>query len=257
MSFWNYDDEITSINTLKLISTLNGCFFCGRKDWDVVDFYEDLSYGEREGRSFSNGESICMNCGWWSKTSHTLIIKDGAKKLVNGCSSGSLKNLDLHNINTPLLEINNYLIAKYDDRFNMSWQLFEDLVGSVFKNLGYVTQVTGRSNDGGIDVIMTAPNNEIIGVQVKRYKNSSKAEQIRSLIGALVIGGITKGVFITTSDFQPSAIKTADLSTARGLPIELINAKRFYEALQLTNKLSWSASKRSKLKIVSIKSYYP
>ena len=170
----------------------------------------------------------------WIKSSKTLLIQENNRKTITGCVAGNLKRLDLTKINTPLIEIREYLLAKYKERFTMRWELFEDVVGSVFKSMGYHVQVTGRSNDGGIDVFLESPDNKIIGVQVKKYKNKIKVKQIRSLTGALVQKGITKGVFVTTSEYQPSAETAAALSSKRGYPIELINSKRFYEALQIT-----------------------
>lgn len=176
----------------------------------------------------------CNKCGWWR------IIKDvtvSAKvsqlwQFFYG-TAGLLKKLDLHNIDIPINEISKYLLAKYEARFSLHPKLFEDVTGQVFKNLGYDTIVTGYSNDGGIDVILEKEGKQI-GVQVKRYKNKIKVDQIRELTGALFLSGISKGIFVTTSDFQSGASKTVKKSHDRGLPIELINSKRFYDILKLT-----------------------
>jgi restriction system protein len=95
--------------------------------------------------------------------------------------------------------------------------------------------VTGYSNDGGIDVILEKESKQI-GVQVKRYKNKIKVDQIRELTGALFLSGIPKGIFVTTSDFQSGANKLVQKSHDRGIPIELINSKRFYDILKLTTE---------------------
>lgn len=75
---------------------------------------------------------------------------------------------------------------------------------------------------------------EKIGVQVKRHRNSISVEQIRSLAGAMVVNDVTKGVFVTTSRFERGSARTVDLLRVRGYPIELIDAPRFFDMLNLT-----------------------
>jgi restriction system protein len=99
--------------------------------------------------------------------------------------------------------------------------------------LGYEARVTSFSGDDGIDVILDGPANELIGVQVKRYADRIGVDQIRELTGALFIGGYTRGIFVTTSSFQSGGERTADMSTRRGIPVELMDAERFYGALQI------------------------
>ena len=66
---------------------------------------------------------------------------------------------------------------------------------------------------------------------MKRYRDAIEAEQIRSLLGALVVGGFTRGVFVTTSKYRSGADAVASAATCRGYPIELLDAEQFYEAL--------------------------
>jgi restriction system protein len=67
----------------------------------------------------------------------------------------------------------------------------------------------GRSGDGGIDgVINEDPLGlDIVYLQAKRYApgNNVGIDKVREFAGALVERGATKGVFVTTSDFAPTA----------------------------------------------------
>jgi hypothetical protein len=54
-----------------------------------------------------------------------------------------------------------------------------------------------------------------------------------ALTEPLVINNCTRGIFVTTSRFQPGAVEAASKSSSRGFPIELVDAKRFYEILQI------------------------
>ena len=141
--------------------------------------------------------------------------------------------MDLNDISQPLDEIRRYLLAKYDARFLIYPHIFEDTVASVFRDVGYDTFVTARTGDDGIDVILHGPNRERIGVQVKRWKNAIKAEQIRALAGALILGRYTKGVFVTTSRFQPGAEDTTRRFKMLGIPIELLDAHKFFDVLKI------------------------
>ena len=113
----------------------------------------------------------------------------------------------------------------------------------MYADLGFNTRVTSRSADGGIDVILDGPNGEVIGVQVKRYKGSISVDQIRGLAGALLLAGVTRGIFVTTSSFQSGA-KTAveTYERLRGMPIELVDAERFFGALGLAQRTRYRSA---------------
>ncbi len=70
---------------------------------------------------------------------------------------------------------------------------------------------TSKSKDGGIDGII---NEDKLGldkiyIQAKRYNDNKVREtDIRNFIGAMS-GDTSKGVFVTTSDFDKDAIKKA------------------------------------------------
>ena len=152
-----------------------------------------------------------------------------------GCV-GTLKNLSIDDLSTPIDEISNYLVVNYGNRFSVNPRKFEEVVASVFKNIVHNIYVTGYSNDGGIDVVLENANKNLIGIQVKRSKNKIKVEQIRAFAGALILAGLNKGIFVTTSTYQPGAMAAAEHFTSLTLPIELIDADRFYDALKLSQR---------------------
>jgi hypothetical protein len=113
---------------------------------------------------------------------------------------------------------------------------FEQTVASVYRSLGYLARVTGHSGDGGIDVVLEGPDGILVGVQVKRYRDRIEVEQIRSLAGALLLRGLTGGVFVTTSTFRSGATKAARLAASRGYPIELVDSAKFFDALKIAQR---------------------
>lgn len=90
---------------------------------------------------------------------------------------------------------------------------FERIVLVLFKKMGYGDfQETSKSGDGGIDGIINQDQLgvEKIYIQAKRYAQENKVRepQIRNFIGAMS-GDVSKGIFVTTSSFDSSAIKKA------------------------------------------------
>lgn len=89
---------------------------------------------------------------------------------------------------------------------------FEKVILILLKKMGYGDFIeTSKSGDGGIDGIINEDKLglEKIYTQAKRYtENKVREKDIRNFIGAMS-GDTTKGVFITTSTFDDSAIKKA------------------------------------------------
>lgn len=158
----------------------------------------------------------CPICGWW------VLRKDvhgtdaaGAYAFTNTYGAiGSLLELDLSDSLAPISDVRAYLAARFEARGNLSPSLCEEVVASVYRNLGYLNvRVTGQSHDGGVDVVMEGPQDTLVGVQVKQSKNKIGAELIRAFTGALVLKGLTCGIFLTTSDFTRGSRQTQDIET--------------------------------------------
>lgn len=89
---------------------------------------------------------------------------------------------------------------------------FEKVVLTLLGRMGYGESVeTPKTGDRGIDGIINQDNLglEKIYIQAKRYsENKVREKDIRDFIGAMS-GNTTKGVFVTTSEFDRQAIKKA------------------------------------------------
>lgn len=79
----------------------------------------------------------------------------------------------------------------------------------------------------------------MIAVQVKRYRDSIEVAQIRELLGAMVLRGYTKGVFVTTSRFQAGAKCTVMQAAERGMAVELVDGERFLHSLRIAQILDF------------------
>ncbi len=111
---------------------------------------------------------------------------------------------------------------------------FEILVGHLLTALGFEgSEVTGKTGDGGVDVIgdLNASNlaNVKVFVQAKRHQLGSRVSKsdVRKLRQAIPFGG--QGAFITTADYQAGAV---DVAVEAGFPrIGLINGHQLVDLL--------------------------
>jgi restriction system protein len=116
-------------------------------------------------------------------------------------------------IDTGFSEIDAQVKSELLDRLkNIDPYNFEKVILILLKKMGYgdFTE-TSKSGDGGIDGII---NEDKLGldkiyIQAKRYEeNKVREKDIRNFIGAMS-GDTTKGVFVTTSDFDKGALQKA------------------------------------------------
>ncbi len=95
---------------------------------------------------------------------------------------------------------------------NIDPYYFEKVILILLKKMGYGDFIeTSKSGDGGIDGVINEDQLglEKIYIQAKRYnENKVREKEIRNFIGAMS-GDTNKGVFVTTSNFDDSAIKKA------------------------------------------------
>lgn len=191
---------------------------------------------------------VCTRCGWWFYVDTERVLYhprpveifcpmgEGLAGFfdVRICES-TLRELDLANVNQPLEDVKDYLTAKAEARFTIHPRLFEEVVGAAFRNMGYDVIVTSYGNDGGLDAILT-DSAGVVGVQVKRVRQKIKVAQIRELLGALVLSGHTRGVFVTTSDFQKGAYSLRSNAHRAGYDLHLVNGDRFLDALGVNRR---------------------
>ncbi len=150
--------------------------------------------------------------------------------------------------------INKKLAAKLLEEIkNKTPTFFEELVIDLIVAMGYGgsredAEAVGRSGDGGIDGIINEDRLglDVVYVQAKRWEANVGEPPIRDFVGALDGEGAQKGIFITTSDFIPSAERFADRSTKK---IVLINGKRLTE-LMIKHDIGVSTAKTYEIKRV-------
>lgn len=114
----------------------------------------------------------------------------------------------------PISELNESLIQALGEDPKKIADLpprhFEELVARLLSKKGYIVMLTPITHDGGFDII--AESRSISGiapqkilVQCKRYRRPVGVNDIRQLIGTLVIFGGDRAVFATSSYFTKAA----------------------------------------------------
>lgn len=144
---------------------------------------------------------------------HLLFLPDGR---INGLSD-AMAMLRARYFSTDDIVANSIL-------FSLTPTDFEHLAESLYFTMGYFTEMTKPSHDGGRDIIATKNEpgkKEKILIQCKRWQNVVGVEDVRALLGVVTHEKATKGTLITTSHFSPDANTFADENPS----IELISFK--------------------------------
>jgi restriction system protein len=110
---------------------------------------------------------------------------------------------------------------------------FEELIFSVLQKMGFRSQMTSVTDDGGIDIVAVLEK-PIIGdrylIQCKRFAqgNLVAAPAVREFYGALTADKkALKGISITTSSLTKRATEFAE-----NLPLELIDGQGLRQLLE-------------------------
>ena len=110
---------------------------------------------------------------------------------------------------------------------------FEKVCQQLVESMGFETETTKASGDGGIDLIAYNHQPLLSGkyiIQCKRYSGSVGEPIIRDLYGVVTSERANKGILMTTGYFTKSAIAFAD-----GKPIELIDGGGIHDLLSQYN----------------------
>ena len=115
----------------------------------------------------------------------------------------------------------------------ISPEAFERLAQRLLRESGFTkVEVTGKTNDGGIDGVGILRMNLVsfqVSFQCKRWKGSVGAPVVRDFRGAMV-GRADKGLIITTGNFTAEVRREA---TRDGAPaIDLIDGETLCELLK-------------------------
>jgi restriction system protein len=234
MRIWTYRDvDINALSTCP-----NKCEYCAQ-DLNALPLRkgpQHVSWKREEMYSVS----VCSQCGWWVLTRESSHSNELGWGNETRRAAGALLELDGSDIEAPTAELCRHLVKSYGDRFDVHPKKYDSIVGAVFRGAGFEVRATAYSGDKGIDLfVFDGPSDSVVGVQVKRYRGKIEAEQIRAFVGALVLAGVTRGIFVTTSEYRRGAIGAAADADRVGTSVELWDAREFYDRLSLSTRAAY------------------
>jgi restriction system protein len=198
--------------------------------------------------------------GVWTLTEKGMHLDE---KECQGISAKVRKeNNENNKQNRTGLRVNNTKQTLDENEIDSNWQqsllkvilkiqpsAFERLAQRILRESGFIkVEVTGKSNDGGIDGIGILRMNLVsfkVLFQCKRYKGSVTPSQVRDFRGAMQ-GRCDKGLIITTGTFTSEAKNEATRDGA--LAIDLIDGENLCNLL-LNLKLGLSVELIEKVNI--------
>jgi hypothetical protein len=135
--------------------------------------------------------------------------------LIEISFKSELKQLNAYN---SKLENYNALLRKYESWMNktdenfwrsLSGRVFEIEMAELFRNMGYLAELSAQGGDGGIDIILRKDKEEII-VQCKAHKKAIGPSVARDLYGTMHHHGATSAILACTGGFTKGVHEYVD-----------------------------------------------
>jgi hypothetical protein len=150
-----------------------------------------------------------------------------------------LKTLELNSSELGLGELGSHLRRNVSDIYALTPRRFELLVEDVFRNLGYRTQLTKQTRDGGYDVLLSGSDGMQVLVECKRYAKDQRVRvsTVRELLGVQLCKGVRFGKLVTTAYFTEPARSTAlEVNEGdSGFHLDLIDIEELAKCLSVYN----------------------
>ena len=94
---------------------------------------------------------------------------------------------------------------------NLNGYSFETEIAKLYERLGYSAQITPKSGDGGVDIILEKDGKRI-AVQCKHHSKPVGPAPVRELLGVVASQDFDSGIFISLNGYTKNAISEANLS---------------------------------------------
>ncbi len=175
----------------------------------------------------------CPLCGWtfaWEQDTHGYYNTPTTQAFTS-----VLRVLDLNSSDLRLAELGTHLRAHSERLFDLSPRRFEQLMTGIFSELGFDAIHTGRSGDGGADIVLFKDRRtDLWGiVECKRYSRHRKVqpEVLRALVGAAVDFGVRRAYLVTTGGASGGLQRKLADFRSRGYELELLQATEILQML--------------------------
>lgn len=149
----------------------------------------------------------CRGCCWWTLRHHSGLADPSVEAYRESSPVSVAGEFQIGDKDIPLSHLRRYVQGNPESVSGLHPRKVEELIASIFREHGFRVELTAYSNDGGVDLILFESNAQPTAVQVKRYRTDRKVrvEEVRDFLGAMVLGGYAKGIFLTTGHFTRGA----------------------------------------------------
>ena len=180
---------------------------------------------------------LCRGCGWWDAEESLVLDQEAGSNHYVAKSIHRrpvLREFSVGAGDAPLEGLIRHIASHPDELRDISPRQLEDLVGAVFGEYMDCEAIhVGGPNDEGVDLLLVGGDQKY-AVQVKRrYRDAAEAVSgVREFIGAMLLQGIIRGLFVTTANrYSPQAEAAARKAEEKGI-VECI---KLYDATKLVD----------------------
>lgn len=162
----------------------------GREIWDDplidwIDYYK----------------GTCEKCGWWKIFEEGEAFSANHSYVTRVLTCGILRAFDVDTLGLSCIDD---IFSSLDEMFCMHPRDFEVFIaGTLAELFGCKAIHTGKSHDGGIDIILLGTSVGEIPVQVKRRTKPTRTESValvREFRGAMLLNGYSEGIIVSNAD---------------------------------------------------------
>jgi hypothetical protein len=180
----------------------------------------------------------CPFCGFAYETEEVWSLERGIERHTGVIAV--LSEFNLNDSRVGLTELGSHLRRKFSDIYSLTPRKFEELVGQVYRELGYSVRLTAETRDGGFDLLLLerSSSDQII-VECKRYSRERRVTVglVRQVLGVQLALGTKRAKIVATTEFTEPALKLAQQVNlgSSGFELELIDVDAITCALGVFN----------------------
>jgi hypothetical protein len=187
---------------------------------------ESCNDGDPSGRFDRVERRNCPQCGWWDTDAYLPPEQeDGSNYIRSIHRRAVLREFAVSSGSVPTADLAQHIARYPASIFHVEPYKMEELVADIFtRTMDCTVQWLGGPGDGGIDLLLVQ-GDETYAVQVKRKSKIDspiRVSLVREFVGAMVIEGVAKGIFVTTSSFTKQA-ERASIRAAHRPSIEKVD----------------------------------
>jgi len=184
--------------------------------------------------------AVCERCGWWSVFKTFIDGDHDFAPITTKVYFSILKKYKISDKNPTLEFLDRELKKKPSAIAKMNKTAFEKYMQDILQEYyGKRVHHVGRSNDGGVDLLMIEDNERTL-VQVKNrmLHKSEGSLLVRDLMGAMLQKNTFKGLILSTArHFTVPACRTANEALSHGI-VQKIEFKNCNQILEMIDAVS-------------------